>query len=76
MRAASSCSRAARSASDIWPLASDSCSRTHSCPKLFSTMYRTIQSGVKSWVAAGMRSLVILTFFFSSAKVSSFSAAL
>ena len=35
-------------------------------------MYRTIQSGVNSWVAAGMFSLVIFTFFLRAANTSSF----
>ena len=37
---------------------------------------RQIQSGGKSCVAAGMRSFVILTFFFSSANTSSFGSVL
>ena len=43
---------------------------------IFAVANLFIQSGVNSWVALGMRSLVIFTFFLSRAKVSSFSSLL
>lgn len=39
-------------------------------------MYRTIQSGVNSWVAAGMFSLLILMFFLRLANTCSFGSVL